>query len=90
MAETTVDALLSEADQPSDLPGRRPGELAGKVLGLEDRLAEFMGVVVRLQQTVETQGALLDRVAEAMGLGKSTAEQTVTSGSTAAGQQRMS
>lgn len=60
MARTSVDALLGEASgrEPADEESEaEPGEY-------QEQLAQVAAVVARLSQTVETQGVLLDRIAE--------------------------
>ncbi len=68
LARTPVDDLLVEAGSPPIQAGNWTERLEGKVADLETHLAQFMEVVARLQETVETQGELLDRLADRAGL----------------------
>ncbi len=68
LARTTVDALLAEAGELPSLPDSLGDDLGSRVAGIETQLASFMEVVARLQETVETQGTILDRLAERAGL----------------------
>jgi hypothetical protein len=63
LANTTVEALLAEAGASSGSEPARGESSADAIPDFDRRLREIAEVVVRLQDTVEAQAELLDRVA---------------------------
>ncbi len=65
MANISVDELLAQAGDVQTPPATQASDRWDElVAGFDRRLAQVAEVMGRLQETVETQGDLLDRVAE--------------------------
>ncbi len=65
MANISIDELLTQAGDVQPPPATQASANWEELVeGFDGRLAQIAEVVGRLQETVETQGDLLDRVAE--------------------------